>query len=450
LLRLLQNIYAHLIGTGAGLLFQILSIPLFLAAWGEVLYGEWLVISATVAILSFVDVGTTLALSNSVALDSATNNYRSAQEKLCAACSLQLLIVVTVVPAIGISTALFESIPLVSLEVLSGVDGKLLFLVLAIYTIINAFAAVLTALYQGEDNYSEGVRHLAYAKLVEYAGTIAALIVKAEPTQLAIIMATLRAAGLTVIAVRAQQKFKRLHLNVSRKSLKELSEAFKNGVSFSSLTIGNALVTHGFPMILNQVIGSKAVVEFSITRAACRVIIQAFSVLYASIWPEITRLMAKLELRRVVKLNRTISAATVWAAVTFTVFMLILGPTLIELWSRGAVVPSREIIFGFLVHVILGAIWTPCSVILSATNSHQVYSRYYIGASIISLPLAYVLSSKFGYGGAGIALSAVDALVLPYVLNHTLRIIGDSPVDFLVSLYRPQSLREALAYRLTK
>lgn len=436
-----------MIGTGAGLMFQIISIPLFLAAWGEELYGEWLVISAMVALLSSADIGTTLALTNSIGSDTAKNNYRSGQRKLCAACTLQLLIFLIATPAVGISITCLKSIPFVPLNVLAGEPGKQVLFLLAIYTLINTFAAVLTALYQGENNYSAGVRHLAYAKLFEYTGTLVALVVNVEPVQLAFVMMLSRAAGLSAIAIYTQKKFNRLRLGVSLRSLKVLSAAVKSGISFSSLTLGVALFTHGFPVILNQAIGSKAVVEFSITRAACRVIIQVFSVLYASIWPEITRLIAKLEFQKVVRLNRTITAATVWLASIFVVIMLLVGPKLIELWSHGAVVPSRYIISGFLVHVALGAIWTPCSIIISATNNHQVYSRCFLAASLASLPIAYLLSSTIGYGGAGIALATVDLVVLPYVLRYTLSMIGDTPLEFLRSLFRPKHLLEAFKYK---
>ena len=56
-----RRIASNLVLTGAsqilGLLNQIALVPIFLHAWGEVLYGDWMTISAIATYFSLADLG---------------------------------------------------------------------------------------------------------------------------------------------------------------------------------------------------------------------------------------------------------------------------------------------------------------------------------------------------------------------------------------------------------
>src|SRR5579863_810410 len=73
--RLVAGFSATAVGPVITALVQLISVPAFLRAWGPHLYGEWLVMSAVPAYLSFTDIGFGSVAGNDMAMRVAGSDY---------------------------------------------------------------------------------------------------------------------------------------------------------------------------------------------------------------------------------------------------------------------------------------------------------------------------------------------------------------------------------------
>ena len=107
---------------------------------------------------------------------------------------------------------------------------------------------------------------------------------------------------------------------------------------------------------------------------------------------------------------------------------------IIRWWTHGLVDPPILLLVIFLLVVVANSTWYTLSAVLAATNQHQRMAVAYLLGTATALLLSVPLSSEIGLAGAALALLAIDAAMVAFVFPAALRVVQDTPGEFLRAL----------------
>ncbi len=82
-------------------------------------------------------------------------------------------------------------------------------------------------------------------------------------------------------------------------------------------------------------------------------------------------------------------------------------------------------------------LWLTSLAVLFGTNRHQRAAVHYLVASVIALPIAYVMLEAWGLDGAALALVLLESYMLVVVLRQALPAAHDTLRGWLGALIRP-------------
>ena len=88
-----------------------------------------------------------------------------------------------------------------------------------------------------------------------------------------------------------------------------------------------------------------------------------------------------------------------------------------------------------LLVIVTNSLWDTSSVIPVAMNGHCRIAASYVGATAVSLVLAWILVKWWGISGAATALLVTDLWMTGLVLRTALLQAQDSPRNFTAALF---------------
>ncbi len=168
--------------------------------------------------------------------------------------------------------------------------------------------------------------------------------------------------------------------------------------------------------------------------------------------PEVSKCFAQREIPLLRTLHRRACQMALILAVLIVAAMILGGPFFLSHWTQGKVPPSRELLSILLLVVILYALWSTSSTIMTATNQHKQLAAVYLGATAVTVAVTYFAARRFGLYGAAASLLTSELLMNLYVLPATLQIAHDTLPDFARSLLDvPPALQpKAIWWRLRR
>ena len=150
--------------------------------------------------------------------------------------------------------------------------------------------------------------------------------------------------------------------------------------------------------------------------------------------PEFSKSFAQREIPLLRTLHRRACQMALILAIVIVTAMILGGPFFLSHWTQGKVPPSRELLSLLLLVVILYALWSTSSTIMTATNQHKRLAAVYLGATAVTVAVTYFAAQRFGLYGAAASLLLSEMLMNVYVLPATLRIAHDTFPAFARSL----------------
>jgi O-antigen/teichoic acid export membrane protein len=219
-----------------------------------------------------------------------------------------------------------------------------------------------------------------------------------------------------------------------RPHLQTFRELLVPGLAFLAFPIGSALSLQGFTIVLGATLGAAAVVVFSTTRTITRVTLQAMGSITQSIWPELSRSIGGGHLDEARGIVRRSAQVAIAGSLSLVLGLALFGSGIIHWWTRGLVDPPFQLLFILLIVMVANSTWYTLSAVLGATNRHKRSAVVYVSCTTGALLAAVPLSSAFGLEGAATALLTIDVAMVAYVFPAALRIVQDTPGQFLRAL----------------
>lgn len=405
---------------------QVLLVPLFLAAWGGELYGEWLTLAAAVGYAAVADLGLSTYVVNRLTTARVRGDQREYLEVLHSALAFTLTVGVLVLAGV---CALAWCLPFERWFgfVQTGASGARWTVALIALQVASAIPrGLVLGLYRTIEEYPRGVLIANGQRLGAFAATALALVAGGGPASVAAAQLLPLFAALLWVLVDLRRRHAPIRLGV-RHRVRGLALSFlRPSLHFFAVQASLVLVLQGSTTIVGLISGVGAVAVFASLRTLANLVRQVANTLSNALWPELTALVAAeryAELRRV---HRS-AVKGLWAlSLAAAASLALAGEDLFELWTGGRLACDRLVLGAFLVHLVLQAPWTASSYVLLASNQHQSLARRQLLAGVLGLGLGAWFALTLGPAGLVLGLSCAELLLCArFVPRAVVAMTGD-------------------------
>jgi O-antigen/teichoic acid export membrane protein len=431
--RIVRGIGANFAGNGVTALIQIVSVPVFLSAWGVRAYGEWLVLSALPTYVALSDLSFSSVAGNSMVMLRAQGKRDEA-----VALGRQVWSIVTVMTAAAVAAAI--SIAFVfggvfgSKAAIPVSEARVVLAALFIQVAIGNQYGVLDAWYRAGGHYPLGQGIHQVGRLIEFAALAGTAILGGRPGEAAVAFLIGSAVGFAISWLVLRVAVPWSSFRPERPRFAVFRSLLSPGLAFMAFPIGNALSIQGFTIVVGAVLGAPAVVVFSTTRTVTRVALQVMDSIKNAIWPELSRAVAAGRLIEARAILQRATQAALLLSMSFLVVAAVFGVQIIRWWTRDRVDPPSELLYLLLVVIVCEALWNTVSAVILATNQHQLIATVYLASTGAALMFAAGLTSQVGLLGAPLALLVIDVMMVLCVVPPALGIVQSSLRSFVWSL----------------
>ena len=429
-------------GALAGLLSQVLNVagrlalvPLFLAAWGDVAYGEWLTLSAAVAYLSMIDLGVQNHVVNELCKAWTAGRRERYRQVLHTALKGSLVASVVVLGAVALALWLAPLSTWLDVRVHSPDSTRGIAVLLACQVTIAVPLGVLIGVYRTVGEYGRGVMVENARTLGLLAGTGAVLAAGGDPIAVAAIQLAPLAATSVFVVLDLRRRHPEVPIGLSGFDLRVASSLIAPSLYF--LVIQGALLCtlQGSTVAVQLLFGGAAVTLFCTLRTLANLVRQIANSLGNALWPQATELYVKGERQRLREIHRLAGKLTLAATATAAVHLWLLGPEILRIWTDGAIDADPALLQSFVVLLVGQGMWSTSAVYLMAWGRQRAVAVPMLYASLAGLIAGVLAAQRFGLPGMVWGIGSLELLICGVAIPMVVcRELGEAPSRHLWEL----------------
>lgn len=415
--RMIKGLGANLVGNVINLVSRLALPPLFLHAWGVDIYGEWLLLSSFAAYLSLSDMGGQLYVVNRL-----TQAHASKDMDLFRTLLRTGLTVFLVMPGIFfLGFVLFIS--LYHVESIFGIvntsrqEVLWVLIVLAFQFLFSLPQGILLGVYRAIGMYPRGVMLGNMITLLQLVMTALLLLGKSSMVVIAGIQVVPYLLVAVIALIDLGKRFPELQVcSLSGASLRVALGFVRPSFYFLIIQLAQMISIQGTLLAVGAALGTAQVVLFGVLRTMVFSARQILGLLSHAAWPEITRLDALGDKKKLRRLFLIVFNMTMLAAFAIATILHFFGNEIFRLWLGDKVQYSQSAMDMFLIYVLFNVLWTTCSHLPMALNRHTALARLSLLASVSGVALAYVGGINFGLEGAVAGMLIGEAVFVTWYI----------------------------------
>lgn len=392
---------------------QIALIPLFLHSWGDVRYGEWLVVFSVPLYFSLSDVGINNALGNALTLAVSGGSQDKASRMVSSAWRGQLLLGAALLVAAAAAVWALPLRALLGIEAMAVDEFRAALLALSVYVLLVVQTGVLSSVFRAARQYDRYQWILGHTRAVEIGATVVVLWLAQGLVVLAAALAAVRLGGLCWTLAAARRALPSCRLAWSLGSWAEYRSLLPDGAAFFAFPVSNAIANQGTILVVQHLGGPVAVVLVSVCRQLARLFSQGVSLLLGSLHPELTSAYAAGDFARMRRMQAQVVSFAFWAAWPFLAGVAVAGPWVLELWT-GSMQAGRGDLVLFALEAVIVAVGS--LVTLSAWSVSRVrgLAFAYLAAQGLALALAAALYPQLGVVAVAVGFAGTNLVYAIY------------------------------------
>ncbi|MBY7967260.1 lipopolysaccharide biosynthesis protein [Vibrio fluvialis] len=437
--KLTANFIANIYSQFVSIIYLILTVPLFLSYWPIELYGEWLVLSALPSYIALSNMGLMNVAQNKMTIAMSKNDLLSAKKNLHTVWGAQLGISFAFGVIIFIFINQIELVELFKLKLITEYESKLVLYNLTVFSFLNLQVGIFGGIYRAIDKNSRGVIVINTIRLLSITSVAIVLFFDNKNViDISIAMTFSYLLGSFIVYYDSSKIAPELKPGIKNFDINNLKESITLGFAFMAYPIGRAITNQGMLLFTNAYVGSASVVILTSLRSVVNMAFQISNLIHLSTWPEYSRLHGRNELEGLRRLFNFSTALGFWFGVACALFLLTLGPYLIEIWTRGEVIVSRNLLSLFLIAIIINSTWYTSLTIFNATNNHKNLSKIFIAASCL-VPISSFLFHmlwKDGLEVIGISFILMEVIMFYSVVPRALSLLEIDSRDWKHNLLK--------------
>jgi O-antigen/teichoic acid export membrane protein len=421
-----------------------IQVPVFLHFWSVPLYGEWLVLNSIPNYLAFSNSGFGTVAGNDMTMLVAGGNRERALQ-VFQSCWWLILTICTTITLLLCGTLYFlPAALLLKISTISETDTKWIIFYLAVSILLAQLEMLLQSAYRSIGRYPYGAFVKSAMAVAAFSCTLLSVILGYGARTTALVYAVASIAGTTFLALLVKHDIPWIEFGWRHARFSEIRRITRPAIAFMGFPIGIALNMQGTLLAVSYALGPVSVVVFSTARTVSRGALQMVQMINSTFEPELTLSFGagKIDLTRA--LHRRACQLALLVAVVAVSGVMVVGPYFLHHWTGGHVPPSRGLLSVLLMVVVVYALWSTSSTLLTSTNQHQKMAAVYLAATSLTCVVCYFFARWEGLFGAAAALLLSELAMNCYVLPESLHIAQDTFPAFMASmLHYPESLKPA-------
>ncbi|TWG80241.1 O-antigen/teichoic acid export membrane protein [Cupriavidus gilardii J11] len=410
--RILRGIGANAFGQGVTILTQLLTVPMFLSAWGPERYGIWLMLIAVPVYLGLADLGFTGVAVNRINMSIAAGDRRGAL--VCYHSALALLL------AIGAAMCAVAVLAGAGLGAMiqqwTGLDrgaATLTMLMIAIQAAGYMLALLSHGVFWSAGRYAEATMWFNLFRLIEFGAlALGVMVLHGGYLLLMTLLAASRVLLVIVMYLRMRTLAPWARLSLAMRSRAEVRAMLMPALALNAFPIGNALNMQGMVLCAGFVFGPAFVAYFSAMRTLSRIPYQLGQLISQALSPEIGRLYGQGDAKGLRALFRHALSASVGLASMCGVALYVAGDWICNYWTHGKIAPILPDYGWLLAAAVVNSLWHTAQVMVTATNNHARLSLVFLGANTAGLLVAVIGGKLFGTSMMSLGVLATEVLIL--------------------------------------
>lgn len=427
------NSASQVINTG----FQVLSVPMFIQAWGMSLYGEWLLLSTVPAYLALSDMGFASVTGNKMTMSEGAGDRAAALRVFQSGwvfVSIMCLVMGLALFGLGrVDLNGWLNLTLISKDT---VDTILLYL--GLFVGANLQIAFLNAGFRASGHYARGVWLNNLSRIAEIGTVFIVLYAGGGPAAIAAAMAGVRVLTYGVARWQLNMVAPWVVIGWRHATGQAILDMTRPAIAFMGFPIGNAIKNQGVLTVVGVALGPAAIVPFNTTRTLVNAAQQVLSVINSAVWPEMSRAFGANDIGLARNLHRMSCQTTFWLAAGSITFLALFGEKIYTVWTLGEVELDRAFFLLMLLAAFINSFWYASSVVLASSNRHEILAALFIGSCFMAIAFSYMFAPTFGLVAVALSLAVMEVVLSMYVVLASLRLVQDSFAAFLLSTLTPR------------
>lgn len=209
-------------------------------------------------------------------------------------------------------------------------------------------------------------------------------------------------------------------------------------LAFMGYPISNIMIYQGFTILVNKFLGVEAMVGYNTIRTLTSFVRKIINIIQSSIWPEYSIAYGKNDINRMRNLHRKAFSIAFPLTIIITIFIMIFGKTIYEIWTNNKIAFDYSLAFSFCFLTIIRNLWDTSNVVMIATNKHVQFCSYLFSSSILALVLSITLIQFYKDIEVFVySQLALDLLLCYHVIKRAMILTNDTASSFF---YSPISL----------
>lgn len=443
--RLVIGVSSNLFNQAVSVVVQIASVPILLAAWGTHLYGEWLILFAIPAFLSFSDLGFSISAANSMTGLVAKGHLARAREVFWSLGTFAFLVSIS---GLAIATALVFALPIgswFSLPMLGNDDAQWIVWLLAADVFVRMIVSWVHAGFRAGGDYGLHVSLESLTRLLQYAALWGVAGAGGGPVVATAGLLAVRVATTPFIVLLVFHRHRWLRRVTGRLQLSGLRPLVRPALANTAMPIAQALQIQGSVLVVGMVLGPAAVVVFSTLRTLTRVMIQLVTVLTLATEPEVAAAYGTGDTPLLRFLFVSMMRAALWLGLGVAVAIFLLGDDIVRVWTGSGVAYDHALAAWLLASGVANLLWAPGLTVLTAANRHIRAAAFYVGGAAGSLVVSAALTGLTReLATAGAALLVMDTVLLTITPFSAARLVQCTLRGLVRDVTDPRPLCRAL------
>lgn len=402
---------------GIQILTSLVTVPLTLHYLGLERYGMWMTISSTIAMFSFADLGIGNGLLNAIAEAHGRSDRESASNYVSSA--FYALIVVSGIVGVGF-TLCYPFVPwarifnVTSAQAMSEAGP-------AVAVFVGSFliAMPLGVVQRIRMGYQEGFIDSLWAtagSVGAFAATILAVRLRASLPWLVFAMAAMPALVQLVNAgFLFGHHYPWLRPKLSLVHRAAVSRVMRTGGYFFILQVAAAVAYQSDSLVLAQLLGPESVTLYAVPMKLFQLTPMILGFAYAALWPAYGEAITRGDVPWVRSTLRRSLQVGLGIAVPISLFLIVFGQPIIELWVGPAVVPSYLVLTAMGTWAAMGAIGGSMSSFLNGAGVLRFQAIAAVLMMIANVVFSIVLTRVVGLSGViwGSIFSQIIFILIP-------------------------------------
>jgi O-antigen/teichoic acid export membrane protein len=417
---------------------QILLVPVFLAVWGEHLYGEWLTLSAVAAQMALLDLGVQTFVLNRLNQCYARGELDAYRRVLHSALYWCLALAAVVLALVGTAALLLPIESWFRLDLTGHDIAATVAILLGLQVVATVPFGLVSGIYRTVGEYPTGMMVHNVQRVLFFVLTGTAVLAGGGLVHVALVQLVPLVLALFWVLFDLRRRHPELSVGVSARE-PGLARSFLGPSSlFLFIRAGQATTIQGSTLLVGALFGAAAVTLFVTLRTLCNLVRQVAASAVHTLWPELTALEARGDHEALRGLHalaqKTITAFSLAAVVA----LHLAGGDFVQVWTQGEVRFDPRLLDAFLLLLLCQTPWLTSSIFLMATNRQRVVSIAYVASSVLGLALGALLAHPLGLPGLVLGLLAAELLVCGWsVPAAACRLVQDRPGRLFARVLAP-------------